>query len=89
MKHILPARSLFLSLIAGLFLNASTGCLIDGVGQNEQHSTWDQANAPETFGVKSLKIADLQQEDALKGYLNEKPWADTYWPLDKKGMSQR
>ena len=89
MKHILPARSLFLSLIAGLCLNASAGCLIDGVGQNEQHSTWDQANAPETFGVKSLKIADLQQEDALKGYLNEKPWADTYWPLDKKGMSQR
>jgi hypothetical protein len=80
-----------LPLVAGLFLTAAAGCSTDAddIGSEEQHETWDQANAPETFGVRSMKISELQQEEALKGYLTSKPWADSYWPLNKKGMSHR
>lgn len=50
---------------------------------------WDEANAPSLFGVSTMKLEQIQDEKALKGYLMEKPWADTYWPLNKKGVSHR
>ena len=89
MKKTNKTRRTFLPLVAGLAMSFAAGCMGDQVGSEVQNSRWDQANAPETFGVKSMKIADLQQEAALKGYLSDKPWADSYWPLNKKGMSHR
>ncbi len=68
---------------------SATGCIADNIGSDEQNQRWDQANAPETFGVKSMKIGELQKEASLQGFLSEKPWADSYWPLDAKGMSDR
>lgn len=50
---------------------------------------WDNANAPGVFGVSSLRLDQLQKDTALKGYLPEKPWSDTYWPLEEKGLSNR
>jgi hypothetical protein len=79
-------RSL-LPVITGIAISFSAGCM--NIGSDEQNAAWDGANAPETFGVKSLKISDLQKEAALKGFLSVKPWADTYWPLNKKGLSHR
>ena len=39
--------------------------------------------------MSSVTLDELQKENALKGYLTEKPWADTYWPLNQKGVSHR
>lgn len=64
----------------------------DGTGGTDDYGkaeAWDDANAPGLFGVSSVTLEQIQEEKALRGYLPEKPWADTYWPLDKKGMSHR
>ena len=64
----------------------------DGSGDNGKYGkaeAWDDANAPEVFGVSSVSLEQIQDEKALRGFLVEKPWADTYWPLNKKGMSHR
>ncbi len=82
-------RQAVLPLAAALALSFSAGCMTDNIGSDEQHSTWDKANAPETFGVRSMTIEELQKPEALGGYLASKPWADSYWPLNKKGMSHR
>ena len=89
MNQTLHIRRTAFAIVAGLATSFATGCTTDTVGSDEQHSAWDDANAPETFGVKSMKIGELQQEKALEGFLQDKPWADTYWPLNKKGLSQR
>ncbi|MBI4705719.1 MAG: hypothetical protein HY744_31895 [Deltaproteobacteria bacterium] len=78
-----------LPFATGLSLIAAAGCVAGEVGSDEQNETWDPANAPETFGVRSMKIDDLPKEAALEGYLPQKPWSDTYWPLNKKGLSNR
>ncbi len=89
MSFVFNTRRSILPIVAGLSMMVSAGCITDEIGSDEQYSTWDRANAPETFGVRSLKISQLQQENALKGFLQDKPWADTYWPLDAKGLSDR
>lgn len=60
-----------------------------GTGAGGKADAWDDANAPGVFGVSSVTIEELQKETALKGYLAEKPWSDTYWPLSDKGLSNR
>lgn len=85
LRTLLAPRSAFLLTALAVPL---AGCT-SSIGSDEQHETWDPANAPETFGVRSMTIDDLQKEAARKGFLTSKPWADTYWPLNKKGMSDR
>lgn len=80
-------RHTLLPILAGMTLSAASGC--SDLASDEHYSTWDAANAPETFGVRSMKIDDLRKAEALTGYLPSKPWADTYWPLNKKGLSHR
>ncbi len=89
MNPKLKTRRIIFPLVAGLAMSFTAGCLGDSIGSEENNEAWDGANAPDTFGVKSLKISDLQKEEALKGFLTDKPWADTYWPLNKKGLSDR
>ncbi len=88
MSRELKTRRSLLPIVASLSMVMAAGC-IDNIGSDEQNETWDQANAPDTFGVESLKIGELQEEAALKGFLTEKPWADSYWPLSEKGLSDR
>ena len=89
MYKTLKFRRIARPIVAGFAVSLAAGCIGDSIGSDEHNSTWDNANAPETFGVRSMKITDLQKEAALKGYLADKPWADTYWPLNKKGLSHR
>jgi len=92
-------RNLFVpaSLLTALFvLGCSDAATDDGSDPDNGGYTgggkaeaWDDANAPAVFGLSSLKLKQIQEETALRGYLAEKPWADTYWPLNKKGVSDR
>jgi hypothetical protein len=84
-------------LTAVLAIGCSDAATDDGLGQDGEENdpnygkaeAWDDKNAPEVFGLSSMKLAQIQEEKAQKGYLAEKPWADTYWPLDQKGLSHR
>jgi hypothetical protein len=75
-------------------MSATIGCggteqTTDKKTEDEKADAWDAANAPELFGIQTMRLVDIQEEAALSGFLSEKPWADTYWPLNQKGMANR
>jgi len=70
-----------------------SGCVANQPGPHGntdgKAEAWDDVNAPSLFGLSSMTLEEIQQPEALTGYLVEKPWSDTYWPLNKKGVSNR
>ncbi len=94
-RNLFTPASLLTVLVAFGCSSASTGDGTDpsdgtdGDGDYGKAEAWDDANAPNLFGVSSLTLEEIQEEASLSGYLAEKPWADSYWPLNKKGLSHR
>jgi len=79
------------SLMAALL---AAGCAPGQPGSGNDNTdgkaeAWDDINAPSLFGLTSMTLAEIQQPGALSGYLVEKPWSDTYWPLNQKGVAHR
>ncbi len=56
---------------------------------SDVHEAWNDDNAPEKFGVKSLKYAALKSPNFSGGSLKTLPWTDDYWPLNYKNMAKR
>lgn len=81
---------LFSCLAVLLFL--ANGCSPPGVQSKSYHQlkeAWDDRNAPERLGVRSIQYDLLNQADFQSGELEQQPWSDSYWPYYKMGHAWR
>jgi Transglutaminase elicitor len=79
-----------LSIVALVLLPQIIGACGSKHTVTKPKEAWDAQNAPTVFGnITSKSFDDLIKEENTKGFLDQKPWSDSYWPLYRAGIADR
>ncbi len=58
--------------------------------ENSTKEAWDSRNSPVVFGnIPSMSYGQITNPEYMRGFLENKPWSDSYWPLYLAGIANR